>query len=295
MLGRIWGPLRRIRTTQQGQTLVFLLIALPVFLALLALVLDGGYALAQRRQMQNAADAAALAGARQLALGAGYDAIDETIHQLASENQADEVEWSLLPGEDGVQVAARHTFDTFFGGIVGIPSMTAHAQATARVAPLGRAGNLLPMIVQEQDFEFGQVYELWTNQQEMPGNFGWLDWNGPPVSNAELASNIANPSNSGYWSVGDWVPAGPGIKNSSPVRNALNTWIGRPVTIPFYDTHEGVGAQARYHISGFGQFILTGYNFRGSQKWVRGYFVRWLAVGPPGGSDHGLRTVYLAD
>jgi putative Flp pilus-assembly TadE/G-like protein len=46
---------------ERGQTLVFVLLAMPLFLALIALVIDGSMLLVKKRALQNAADAAALA------------------------------------------------------------------------------------------------------------------------------------------------------------------------------------------------------------------------------------------
>jgi hypothetical protein len=46
---------------ERGQTLIFVLLAMPLFLALIALVIDGSMLLVKKRALQNAADAAALA------------------------------------------------------------------------------------------------------------------------------------------------------------------------------------------------------------------------------------------
>ncbi len=51
---------------QKGQALVVLVMALGVLMGIMALVIDGGMAFQQRRSLQNAVDAAALAGAREL-------------------------------------------------------------------------------------------------------------------------------------------------------------------------------------------------------------------------------------
>ncbi len=52
---------------QSGQTLILVAFMLPLFLALLGLVVDGGSLMVQRREVQNAADATALAAAATLA------------------------------------------------------------------------------------------------------------------------------------------------------------------------------------------------------------------------------------
>src|SRR6266851_5884010 len=52
---------------EEGQALVVVALAAVVLMAALALALDSGYGLTQRRAMQNAADAGALAAARLIA------------------------------------------------------------------------------------------------------------------------------------------------------------------------------------------------------------------------------------
>lgn len=51
---------------ERGQALVLLAVFLPALLALSGLVADGGWLFAQRRSLQNAADAAAVSGAMAL-------------------------------------------------------------------------------------------------------------------------------------------------------------------------------------------------------------------------------------
>ncbi len=56
------------QNSEKGQAIVFLVIGLVVFLGFVALAIDGGMALADRRHEQNAADAASLAGGGKAAL-----------------------------------------------------------------------------------------------------------------------------------------------------------------------------------------------------------------------------------
>jgi len=53
--------LHKRKRRERGQTLIFVLLAMPLFLALIALVIDGSMLLVKKRALQNAADAAALA------------------------------------------------------------------------------------------------------------------------------------------------------------------------------------------------------------------------------------------
>ena len=258
---------------------------------MIALAIDGGYAYAQRRRMQNAADAAAMAGARMRALGGTTTQVAAAVTQYATANGADGVNWTYPNGQT-VRVTASCVFPTFFAGIIGLPQMTASATAEASLDYLSRAGNLLPMIVKVAQFVVGQTYQLWEDNPEAPGSYGWVDWDGVPVGEQELAYNILHPSNSGYWEIGGLVPGAPGVKEGSGVEEALTTWIGQHVTIPFYDLITGTGATTRYRVAGFAEFVLDGYDF-GNPKRVWGHFINWVELGPGGGPNRGLSSVRL--
>jgi Flp pilus assembly protein TadG len=299
------GPqmVHRTWTEEQGFTMVYMALVLPVLIALAGLAIDGSNYFVQQRRMQTAADAAAVGGARILALGGTSTTVNGEVNSLATANGADSVSWTLIENGRGVQVQTTHIFPTYFAGILGYTSLTAHATASAHVFVPGSTDNLLPMATKCDDmsndedpaFTFGAVYTLWDNDMNAPGNFGWVDWNGGSVGTAELADNIAHPGNSGVWEVGQWIPAGPGVRNSSSVRTALNGWIGKAVTIPLYDRVTGNGANTRYQICSFAEFILEDYNFSGSNKWVRGTFIRKVIRGGRVGNppDFGVRDVRL--
>ena len=63
---------------QRGQMIMLFALSLTAILLVVGLVIDGGYALVQRRSAQNAADFAALAGARIVAEKVGGDATNGT-------------------------------------------------------------------------------------------------------------------------------------------------------------------------------------------------------------------------
>lgn len=285
----IWTCWARAR--QAGQSLVLVALLLPVLLIVIALAIDGGYAFAQRRQMQNAADAGAVAGARAYALG---NNVSTEVERFTTANgatsytwqQLSEVRTDVLTNLDvtftNIQVTASVTFPTFFARIVGLDEMTAVATARARVQPVDGIGNLLPIIPYEQNFVFGQEYTLWDDVLNMPGGFGWVNWDGGPPSAPVLVNYISNPSSSGVHNIGDWVYSLTGITASSQVRDALSYWINRPVIVPMYDIAQGQGSNGQYRISGFAQFILTSFNLTGRDKSIRGRFSGLVTPGNGG-------------
>lgn len=69
-------PAHRPHISERGQMLVIVAVALTALVAMAGLVIDGGMALSNRRQVQNASDAAALAGARVLGLDLKWRAVN---------------------------------------------------------------------------------------------------------------------------------------------------------------------------------------------------------------------------
>lgn len=293
----------RGRGREDGQSLVVITLAMVALLAMTALTIDGAYAYAQHRRMQNAADLAAVAGARALGLGKSAGEITQEIGHYAQANGAGAFSYHFIDenGQQvggpesayGVHVRAERTFPTFLAAIVGIDQMTTSAESEASLYGIGGSGNLLPLAIHEGDFEYGQTYELWDDHHEAPGAFGWVDWDGGGGGANELAENIASPSNSGYWRIGQQVPAEPGVKVGAQVRNALNLWKNRNVTVPFYNNISGSGSNTHYTISGFGEFVLVNYDFQGNNKRIWGYFIRRVTAGEPGGPRFGLQGVRL--
>ncbi|MFQ6101926.1 MAG: pilus assembly protein TadG-related protein [Anaerolineae bacterium] len=165
------------RCAERGQTLVIFVFALVSLLVMVGLALDGGMVFLQRRRMQNAADAAALAGTRLLAeaiCGEGADdaAIAAEANYYAESNgvrdtdgvagngvngnvvadyvDADEAvlgrvgDGSIPIGATGISVTVEISQSTYFVSLVGIDTAGASAYALAMTGPLLMAGGLRP-------------------------------------------------------------------------------------------------------------------------------------------------------
>ena len=289
---------KRYKEQDDGQALVIFALSLIALIGFVALVIDGGRAYSNRIKMQTAADAAAFAGAMKLADGAPTPVVVRTAEQYARDNGAGNVTVAIENGNT-VHVRAALNFPTFFAAALGIDQMHAAAEGAAKVDVVGAVGNLLPMAVYDQEFEYGETYELFNENMEAPGAFGWLDWDGPPSWTPELIYRIQHPETSGTWHVGDWVRAAPGLRPTPCVVNALGEWIGKEAFVPLYDRVSGMGCNTRYHISSFGVFVITDVEAHcgcgGPRFRVYGYFVRKAIEGASGGGieDRGLRTVTL--
>lgn len=160
---------RPARRAHRGQTLVIFALTQLVLLGALGLALDGGYLLAKRRAMQNAADAAALAGATALAGNNGNgltvratvraiagqngvadpaDAgqltctyLDNGLRPLAARTDCDDAPFAFGTAVSAVRVTVRETHPTFVMRALGIASAGTGATATAQIQLLATLPN----------------------------------------------------------------------------------------------------------------------------------------------------------
>jgi hypothetical protein len=193
--------------SQRGQVLALFALAVTALVLGAAVVVDGGYAFAQRRETQNAADFAAMAGTRIVGIkltgnppGAGTaanveQAVRETLAandaQLADAHYVDESGRALgnvvgatrIPnGAFGVVVSARTDWRPFLLGVIGITDWAASAGATAITPGRSVGGGVLPVGIQDSTYDGHArcritevddcVGNLTSGQLNIPGGFG---------------------------------------------------------------------------------------------------------------------------
>lgn len=142
-LGRWCARLgRRGPSSQRGQAIVWVAVMLPLFLAVVGLAIDAGIVFAARRELQNAADAAARAGAMQVDEQTYRASSGATVvlDQLAARGVAAE-----YAAQQGVRVAAiavepqrvvvevSRDVPTSFLRLVGVATVRVTATAPAEV------------------------------------------------------------------------------------------------------------------------------------------------------------------
>lgn len=145
---------------RRGQMLVLFALSLTAIVLVVGLVIDGGNALVQRRGAQNAADFAALAGARIVAEFVGGDTVNGTdanaraaITNAVAANQGAPITFGSPAGPRyvasngsllgfvgtgaipstaaGVTLSSSRSWRPYFLGTIGVSSWTASADATA--------------------------------------------------------------------------------------------------------------------------------------------------------------------
>lgn len=261
-------------TGQKAQALALVALLLVVLVGIVALGIDGGHGYLQRRQMQTAADAGALAAAKAYCAGEGWQAAGESFCGM---NGAQSCVVTMAPGGGRVvQVQASVTVPTSFAGVLGITSLTASAMAQATCSPPMGVADLVPMVVKLPGgymFEEGEEVDLWIQEEGESGAFGWVDW--PSLYNTpdpctcsgtgqgipELECVIEQPWCSPYLSVDQWYTLAKNGAAMNPLVDVMRAELlcnPEGIVVPLYDDRTGGGATADYHIVGFGRFIMTG-------------------------------------
>jgi uncharacterized membrane protein len=159
----------------RGQILALFALSMTVIVVAVAVVIDGGNALLQRRSSQNTSDFAALAGARIVATWIDNDTVNGTdanvvdsINATVAANGGLAVTYgspdgpryvsrsgaftgwvgsgTIPSGTEGVTVSTSRTFRPYLLGIIGSGDWTARSVATARggYAASPPAGNVFP-------------------------------------------------------------------------------------------------------------------------------------------------------
>lgn len=135
----------------EGQVLVIVALSLVALVAVVALAVDVGNIYAERRKMQNAADAGALAGAYEICHG---DDSESAIIAKAQQYTVDQngamgadIKVHVLDSGDpiSVTVVATETAKTFFAGLIGWREVDISAEAAAVCGKAKSSGLVWPI------------------------------------------------------------------------------------------------------------------------------------------------------
>lgn len=166
--------LRKLKKEDHGQALVFFVGIFAILLAVIAFVVDLGSVYAEKAKLQNAVDAAALAGAYDLPKGA--DAMASADAYFNSNGYTDIIP-IIVPDVDSVTVTATKRVDYSFAHVVGLNSANVTASATASISPADGVTGVIPVGIVQQEFNIGQEYTLKEGGGDgANGNFGGLDF-----------------------------------------------------------------------------------------------------------------------
>ncbi len=239
---------RGLVRSEEGATTLIVAVVIVVLLAFSAIVIDAGAVFSQRRQMQTAADSAALAGVQELPGDPAAALYVADAYALANIADADDrtfrVESTHAANDTIVADLRQSAMGLFFARVMGHESAPVAASATAVVSsPSTFARGVMPfgMMAKDPDatgafgYDFNALEVLKQpppNSGGSPGNFQFVALTDPPGGKASNANQpggikydiehggVANPVYIGA----EYHPE-PGI-NGATTRNALNELIG---------------------------------------------------------------------
>lgn len=151
------------RTHERGQVLAIFAIALVAIVAMTGLVLDGGSAFVQRRDMQNVADAAAMAAAYDYVNNVSPGQAQQAARDTASANGYNhgtdatvDVQMGVGPtGGTAFTVTISRPHRNLFSGIVGMPTWDVSTTAQAVEGIPNAALGAMPLIFNTEAFATG--------------------------------------------------------------------------------------------------------------------------------------------
>jgi hypothetical protein len=254
------------------------------------MAVDVGQIYAERAQLQNAADAGAMAAAQQC--HSTPDLCDAMALQWAQDITAgnsndgatavDSVDLSV-PDQVTVTTSTLNGTNGFltkmFASALNAPPVTVGARATAAVEPIGGA-TAFPLAFSDCQYDLsgaevtGDIQLIKykpdsgtctsTSGHVVPGGFGWLDQTAPCQASTS-ADDIAG-SNTGA----DYPNTPPGGPACDAIvtgwKNTILAGGSAEATFPVYDEAGGTGTNAWFHIRGYATFRMIGWRFAGSSS-----------------------------
>jgi hypothetical protein len=304
---------------EKGYILVMVALMGACLMGVAALALDAGHGYLARIELQDAVDAAALAGvaelpqdpaaavqvAREYAVRHGLDPAAVQVEVMTASEAGGQ---APAPGEPLTVLRVSATGDpgTTFARIWSIEHMVVTARAEASTGPLAAGRGVVPLGVADADFVVGQRYALkLAGGSGEHGNFHALALGGRGARNYEekLARGWEQ-----VLRVGDRLETEPG-NMSGPTRRAVQERLARArpgetfadfapdsprlLLVPVVD-FSGVHGRDEVTVLGFAYFFLEDYAGQGSDCWVYGRFVRRAATGEQGSWERAQSWYALA-
>ncbi|MGD8200774.1 TadE/TadG family type IV pilus assembly protein [Ornithinimicrobium sp. W1679] len=262
---------------ERGAVAIMFGLLLVMLLGFIGMGVDVASAYAKSQEVQNGADAGALAVAAQCATTgcAGDDALADEMAESNIRQGIDVTTDVSYPEANQVTVVAETDHANYFLGLFGQQTFRVGEQATAEWSSPQSGPSMLPLVISACDFfqlsgldpagepalgtpvsvylpkpgydptAEGEVC-TWTEEYP-PGGFGWLD---------------ADDSCQAEVEVGGTVPGDPGLADAACVEAVLEENLNKVILIPIFSDQVGNGSGAMYTIERFAALELLGYEIQ---------------------------------
>lgn len=156
---------RQYFTKETGQAMVIVAVSFVILMGVTAFSVDLGMAASTKAKLQAAADAAALAGAKDIP---AYTTAMATAKEYAVKNGAVITDVTAVAPYAGnpkwIQVVITQEFDYIFAKVLGFDSKTIRVSAVAERRILW-GGETLPFMNLDEDYTTGEPFTLWEKTQ----------------------------------------------------------------------------------------------------------------------------------
>jgi hypothetical protein len=283
-------------TGEDGAVLVTVGIMVVVLFGMGAMAIDVGNLYWERRQLQNGADAAALAAAQDYATGSGGSA-EQTARDFAEPNNTRGAFLEdFQPTSSTVTVVTRTgdidapgTLTSWLAGVIGHPDYFARATATAAWGSPSWFAGAIPVTIS------GCEVDAYTAAQGGYAPPPPYDDGYPPGETIVYFHDTTEsaPRECFHGPAGSDLPGGFGYlqtvdNKTCEVQTDTDNWfddstgnsvpsgcknsdfaalVGQVIPLPVFDEVNGLtGSNGQYQIGGYAAFFLTGYHLGGSFK-----------------------------
>ncbi|WP_425801577.1 pilus assembly protein TadG-related protein [Desulfitobacterium sp. Sab5] len=283
----------------RGSIAILVAIGLTVLLGCGAMVTDVGLIYAEKAKLQNAVDAAALAGVQELPNNP--DGAVQIAQDYAQQNGADTISYSFEADNKKMDVSAQKDVPTYFAKIWGINSEQITAAAQAMMLPPTAMTGAVPLSVQDQPLIFGQEYTLKAGAGD--GTDGWYGALQLSAPGAKSYQTDLTYGYSGSIKVGQVLSIEPG-NISGPTKKAIEDRFAMDTRVPrnTYTDYDRNAPEILYipivkvvsyqsstihevQVTGFAAFFVENVTGNGNESIVTGRFLKTLTSnGKTGGS-----------
>lgn len=257
---------------ERGATAVLTALLMTALVAAAGLAIDMSANYATAQELQNGADAAALAVAQEHAASGCVE--DTTLAGTMTRNnvrsQVTDVDVDDVACVDNtVRVDVSGVQEHWFMPVVGRDSSELRASATVAWGSPSAGISMLPIAISacsyyeqvgvDEEAKIGDTVNLvlpapshgetdcsWHGDYP-PGGFGWLD----PTDGCGA-----------YTAIGAWIGGDTGQNVPGPCTwSDFNSMLGTTILLPIFDDQQGTGSSGEYHIQGYAAILFTGFHF----------------------------------
>lgn len=305
------------RRRDRGATAVLVAISMVVLLGFTSFGVDGVALWSDHKQLQNGADAGALAIAQMCSddpnnCASAAAAANSTADQFAVKNKFDGNATAVSQIDtvnDTVTVTVSSTRKLWFAPVLGIKTAKVSASATATWQAIS-GGDFVPLTISLCAFYaqsnavvgdpittdtpmtiyYGTALASGLSIGQDPTGICGSGTGGTPPGGFNWVGNQDHNCSASVL-VGDWMASQPGnVPKGCDFGTSL---AGQTIQIPVFDSVTGTGSNAEYHIYAIASFLITAYCFHPNdnqypldakcvgdltQHYISGYFVSFTSV-----------------